>query len=628
VRSNVRPKWPGHVVALLAVAAGSACRPDAGQAANERAGERSPRTIEAPSTTIAEIGARIGAAPSSEDDGQWTMPAKNYASTRFSGLRDITVDNVGALEVAWTWPTGRMPGHEAPPLVVGATLFFVTPFPNELFALDLTTAPPTVKWHYAPPVLQGAAGVACCDQVNRGFMYAEGRIFFNTLDNQTIAVDAETGAEIWRVRLGDINRGETMTMAPLVVKDKVLVGNSGGELGVRGWLTALDAATGELAWRAYSTGPDTEVLIGAEYDPYYDAERGTDLGVSSWPAEAWRMGGGTVWGWLSYDPVLDLVYYGTSNPGPWNPEVRPGDNKWTSGIFARDPDTGFARWFYQTSPHDTFDYDGVNENVLIEREIDGRVRAVLLHPDRNGYLYELDRASGEVLSATPYAHITTTTGVDLATGRLQHVEEKAPVLGKVIRDICPSAAGAKDWQPSSYSPRTRLLYIPQQNLCTDWEVTGVNYVAGTPYLGVNSTMYAGPGGFRGELTAWDPEAAAPVWRLTERFPVWSGTLVTAGEVVFYGTMDRRFKAVDARTGERLWEYETSSGIVGQPISYRGPDGKQYVAVFAGVGGWAGAVVSQGLSAEDPTAGGGFVGAMQDLPQYTGAGGELYVFALP
>jgi lanthanide-dependent methanol dehydrogenase len=615
-------------LAACAALATAACTPEADDIARERAGQRSSPTVAIPAVVAPDLSARVTAAPNITDDGQWAMPAKDYASTRYSGLTEINVTNVASLAVAWQWPTGRMPGHEAPPLVIGSVLYFVTPFPNELFALELASAQPTVKWHYAPPVLMGAAGVACCDQVNRGIVYDGGRIFFNTLDNQTIAVDAESGAEIWRVRLGDINRGETMTMAPLVVKGKVLVGNSGGELGVRGWLTALDAASGEIAWRAFSTGPDADVLIGPDYDPHYEQERGTDLGVTSWPGEAWRIGGGTVWGWLSYDPELDLVYYGTSNPGPWNPDVRPGDNKWTSGIFARDPDTGFARWFYQLSPHDTFDYDGVNENVLIEREIAGQMRRVLLHPDRNGYIYEIDRASGEVLAAKPYVHITTSTGVDLATGRLQHAPEKSPELGKVIRDICPSAAGGKDWQPSSYSPRTRLLYIPHQNLCTDWEVTGVNYIAGTPYLGVNSTMYAGPGGHRGELTAWDPESGAPVWRLTERFPVWSGTLVTAGDVVFYGTMDRRFKAVDARTGEHLWEHETSSGIVGQPIAYRGPDGKQYVAVFAGVGGWAGAIVSQGLSPEDPTAGGGFVGAMQDLPQYTGAGGELYVFALP
>jgi PQQ-dependent dehydrogenase (methanol/ethanol family) len=598
-------------------------------AARERSGVRSPATIVIAPGVAAAVEARVAAAPTEEDDGQWTMPAKNHASTRYSGLREINAQNVANLAVAWTWPTGRNPGHEAPPLVVGSTMFFVTPFPNELFALDLTApGKPTIKWQYAPPVLPAAAGVACCDVVNRGFAYADGRLFFNTLDDQTVAVDAESGAELWRVRLGDINRGETMTMAPLVAKDKVLVGNSGGELGVRGWLTALDAATGAIAWRAYSTGPDSEVLIGPDYAPHYEQERGTDLGIHSWPGETWRTGGGAVWGWVSYDPELNLVYYGTSNPGPWNSEVRTGDNKFTSGIFARDADTGFARWFYQLSPHDTFDYDGVNENVLVDREIAGEMRHVLLHPDRNGYLYEIDRVTGEVLSAKPYGHITTSTGVDLATGRLQVAPGKEPELGKVIRDICPSAAGAKDWQPSSYSPRTRLLYLPHQNLCTDWEVTGVNYIAGTPYVGVNSTMYAGPGGHRGEVTAWDVESGGPAWQLTERFPVWSGTLVTAGDVVFYGTMDRRFKAVDARTGALKWEHETSSGIIGQPITYLGPDGKQYVAVFAGVGGWAGAVVSQSLSPEDPTAGGGFVGAMQDLPQYTGAGGELYVFALP
>jgi PQQ-dependent dehydrogenase (methanol/ethanol family) len=625
-RWEVRRRNSGLIgLAALVVCA---CIPDGEQSAGERSGQRSPATIALTPAANAAIEARLAAAPEAEDDGQWTMPARNYASWRFSGLADITADNVAGLAVAWTWPTGRMPGHEAPPLVIGSTLYFVTPFPNEVVALDLGSLPPVVKWQYAPPVLPSAAGVACCDQVNRGMVYADGRLFFNTLDNQTVAIDAETGSEVWRVRLGDINRGETMTMAPLVVKDKVLVGNSGGELGVRGWLTALDSATGTIAWRAYSTGPDSEVLIGAEYEPFYEQERGADLGVHSWPPDAWRIGGGTVWGWLSYDEELDLIYYGTANPGPWSPEVRPGDNKWTSGLFARDPDTGQARWFYQLSPHDTFDYDGVNENVLIDREIAGQRRRVLLHPDRNGYLYEIDRATGEVLSADPYVHITTSTGVDLATGRLKHAPEKMPELGKVIRDICPSAAGGKDWQPSSFSPRTRLLYIPHQNLCTDWEVTGVNYIAGTPYLGVNSTMYAGPGGHRGELTAWDVESRAPAWRLTERFPVWSGTLVTAGDLVFYGTMDRRFKAVDAVSGELKWEHETSSGVIGQPITYRGPDGKQYVAVFAGVGGWAGAIVSQGLSPEDPTAGGGFVGAMQDLPQYTGAGGELYVFALP
>jgi lanthanide-dependent methanol dehydrogenase len=258
------------------------------------------------------------------EDGQWTMPARDYAATRFSGLDQINRRNVRGLRLAWTFSDGNLFGHEGAPLVVGSTLYWVSPFPNQLFALDLTRPGAPQKWVYKPPLQRAAQGVACCDKVNRGAAYADGRIFFATLDNQVVAVDAATGAEAWRVRIGDINRGETITMAPLVVKGKVLVGNSGGEMGVRGWLTALDAATGRTAWRAYSTGPDADVLIGPDFRPFYAQDRGTDLGVTSWPPGAWETGGGTVWGWLSYDPALDLVYYGTGNPGPWNPEQRPG----------------------------------------------------------------------------------------------------------------------------------------------------------------------------------------------------------------------------------------------------------------------------------------------------------------
>ncbi len=555
------------------------------------------------------------------------MPAKDYASTRYSALAEIDRSNVRNLKQAWTFTTGNVRGHEAGPLVVGSTMYVVTPFPNFLYALDLTRQGEQ-RWSYRPPFAQPAPGVACCDVVNRGAAYADGRIYYVTLDNQAIAVDAASGREVWRVRLGDINNGETMTMAPLVVKGKVLVGNSGGELGVRGWLQALDAATGRTVWKAYSTGPDSDVLIGPNFRPFYASDRGKDLGVNSWPPDAWRQGGGTVWGWISYDPELDLIFYGTGNPGPWNPEQRPGDNKWTSGIFARDPDSGEARWFYQWSPHDLHDYDGINENVLVELPIGGRNRKVLIRPERNGYVYVMDRATGQVLSATPFAHLTSSRGEDLRTGRLRYAPEKEPKLGAVVRNICPSASGAKDWQPSSFSPRTRLLYIPHQNLCMDWESVEANYIAGTPYIGANVRFYAGPGGHRGELTAWDPVAARPAWKIRERFPVWSGALATAGDVVFYGTMDRWFKAVDARTGQVLWQFRTGSGIIGQPVTYRGADGKQYVPIFDGVGGWAGAVVSGDLSPQDPTAGGGFVGAMGDLPQYTSKGGTLYVFALP
>jgi PQQ-dependent dehydrogenase (methanol/ethanol family) len=402
-------------------------------------------------------GPRSQASAPQADDGQWLMPAKDYASTRYSGLDQINAGNVKNLKVAWTFSTGVVRGHEGAPLVVNDTMYLVTPFPNDLYAFDLTQPGAPAKWSFKPSPSAAAQGVACCDVVNRGAAYANGRIFYNTLDDHTVAVDAATGKQVWKTKVGDINQGETITMAPLVVKNKVLVGNSGGEMGVRGWLTALDTETGEIAWRAYSTGPDKDVLIGPDFKPFYAQDRGVDLGVKSWPAEAWKIGGGTVWGWISYDPELNLIYYGTGNPGPWNAEQRPGDNKWTAGIFARDADTGQARWFYQTSPHDLYDYDSVNELVLLDLQIGGRLRKVLVRPERNGYLYILDRATGEVLSADPYSHITSTTGVDLKTGRLQYVPEKQPEVGKVIREICPPSPGAKDWQPSAWSPRTGLL---------------------------------------------------------------------------------------------------------------------------------------------------------------------------
>ena len=573
----------------------------------------------------APTGASVAAEP---EDGQWPMPAKNYASTRFSGLEDINTSNAANLKLAWSFSTGVVRGHEAAPIVVNNTMYVITPYPNIVYALDLTQPGAPVKWKYESNPSSSSQGVACCDVINRGVVYSDGKIFFNTLDNNTIALDAATGTEVWKTRVGDINQGESMTMAPLVVKGKVLVGNSGGEFGVRGWLTALNAADGKIAWRAYHTGPDKDVLIGSNFHPFYPQDQGKELGVTSWPTDAWKIGGGTMWGWISYDPEQNLIFYGTGNPGPWNPDQRPGDNKWTCGIFARDPDTGEARWFYQLSPHDLHDYDGINEQILVDLPVNGQTRKVLLRPERNGYFYVIDRTNGQVLSANPFAYITSSKGVDLNTGRIIYNEEKKTEVGKVVREICPAAPGAKDWQPSAFSPKTGLVYIPHQNLCMDVEGLEANYIAGTPYVGANVRMYSGPGGHRGEFLAWDPVKNEKVWAIDENFPVWSGALVTAGNVVFYGTMDGWFKAVDAASGTLLWQFKCGSGIIGQPISYRGPDGKQYIAILAGVGGWSGAIVAGGLDPRDETAALGFVGAMGDLPNATTRGGMLYVFALP
>jgi len=568
------------------------------------------------------------ASASRPEDGQWTMPGRDYASTRYSALNQINSGNVAGLRPVFTFDTGVARGHEAAPLVVGPTMYIVTPFPNIVYALDLTRPRNPLKWMFRPRPLRSAPGVACCDVVNRGLAFDGGRLFLNTLDGQTIALEAESGREIWRTRLADINHGETVTMAPFVADGRVLVGSSGGEMGVRGWLVALDAASGSVVWRAYSTGPDADVLIGPNFHPYYSTDRGRDLGVHSWPPEAWKIGGGNPWGWISYDPQLRMVYYGTGNPGPWNPEQRPGDNKWTAGIFARDIATGEARWFYQSSPHDVFDHDDINESVLLDIPMGGRRRPVLVRPGRTGFMYVIDRRTGQVLSADPYAFVNSARGVDLGTGRLIPVQEKVPRTGRVTRMICPAAPGGKDWNPSSFSPRTGLLYVPHLNICMDEGMSSANYIEGTPYLGSEARMYAGPGGNRGVFTAWDPVARRTVWRIREDLPLWSGALATGGDIVFYGTMDGLFKAVDARTGRLLWQYQLNSGIIGQPVTYRGPDGRQYVAILAGVGGWSGGIVAGGFDKGDPTGGLGFFNAVPDLVSRTHAAGRLYVFALP
>src|ERR1043165_2033803 len=551
---------PASILAAFALLLSASCSSNSGgptQAPKQPAGNQP-------------TGATAASAP---EDGQWPMPAKNYASTRFSGLDETNTGNVQNLKVAWTFSVGVNRGQEAAPIVVGDTMYVATPYPNILYALDLTKEKQgSVKWSFDPKAAAAAQGVACCDYVNRGAVFAGGKVVFNTLDGQTIAVDAASGKEVWRAHLGDINKGESVTMAPLVVKDKVLVGNSGGEVGVR-----------------------------------------------------------PVWGWISYHPELNPIYHGTGNPGPWNPEQRPGDNLWTCGIFARNPDTGAAAWFYQWSPHDLHDYDGINEQILLALPVNGQTRKVLVRPERNGYVYVLDRATGEVLSANPFMQVTSSTGVDTKTGKLLYNPEMEPKMGQVVRGICPAAPGAKDWQPSSFSPRTGLVYIPHQNLCMDEEGVEANYIAGTPFVGANVKMYAGPGGNRGELCAWDPVKGNKVWAIQENFPVWSGTVVTAGDVVFYGTMDGWFKAVDARpeqNGKVLWSFKVGSGIIGQPVTFNGPDGKQYVAILSGVGGWPGAIVAAGLDPRDATGALGFNNAMKDLPQFTTAGGMLYVFSLP
>jgi PQQ-dependent dehydrogenase (methanol/ethanol family) len=464
--------------------------------------------------------------------------------------------------------------------------------------------------------------------VNRGASYDNGKVFYNTLDNHTVAVDAKTGKEVWVAKLGEITKGQTLTMAPLAAHGKIFVGNSGGEMGVLGWVTALDENSGKIVWRAYSVGADKDVKIGPRFKPFYPDAKGKDLGMTTWPNGRWQSGGGPVWGWISYDPKTNLIFYGTGNPGPWNSNQREGDNKWTSTIFARDADTGEAVWADQIGPHDLWDYDEINENLLLDLPINGQTRPVLVHPGRNGFLYVIDRASGQIYSADKYDTQTSMQRVDLKTGRPVNNEVFKPLLGKNITGVCPASPGTKDWQPTAYSPQTRLLYIPHQHLCMDFKTSEAAYIPGTPYVGAAVNMYAGPGGYRGEFAAWDFARHQKAWAIREKFPVWSGALVTAGNIAVYGTMDRWFKVVDATNGKLLYQFRAPSGFIGQPVTYQGSDGRQYLAMLSGVGGWAGALANAELDPRVRNGALGYTGAVNDLPAVTSGGSTLMVFALP
>ena len=565
----------------------------------------------------------------SKNPANWPMQEGNYEGWRYSPLSQITKDNVKDLRIGWQFSTGVLRGHEGSELVVGNMMYFETPHPDIVYAIDLDK-PGQIAWRYDANSAQAAVPQACCDVVNRGPAYADGKLFMTTLDNHVIALDAKTGKELWKVQNGDYKSGETITMSPLVVHDKVLVGNSGGEYGVRGTFTAYDINNGHTVWRTYSTGPDKDVHIDPQKTLMMGKPIGQlDLGLHTWQGDQWQHGGAAPWGWVTYDPELNLVYYGTSNPGTWNPNQRPGDNKWSATIFARDPDTGMAKWVYQMTPHDEWDFDGVNENILTDLNIGGQPRKVLVHFDRNGFAYTIDRTDGVPLVAEKYdPTVNWATAIDLKTGLPERVKQYSTSQGTEVnvKGICPAALGTKDQQPSAFSPKTRLFYVPTNHLCMDYEPIDISYVAGQPYVGAIVNMYgAGPGDELGRFIAWDAAKGKIVWQVPERWAVWSGALATGGDVVFYGTMDGFAKAVDAETGKVLWQQKLPSGIVGYFTTFE-HNSKQYVSVLSGIGGWAALGLAAGLT--QPTAGLGVVGAFQDLAKYTNLGGTLTVFELP
>ncbi|HVJ76298.1 MAG TPA: methanol/ethanol family PQQ-dependent dehydrogenase [Hyphomicrobium sp.] len=574
---------------------------------------------------------------------QWARVEGDYAATRYSTLNQITTSNVGQLKVAWTFSTGVLRGHESAPLVIGNMMYMVTPFPNIVYALNLDEDN-KIEWAYTPKQDPAVVPIMCCDVVNNGVQYAEGKIFLYQADTSLVALDAKTGKELWKSVNGDPKKGESGTMAPIIVKDKVIIGISGAEFGVRGHVTAYDMNSGKRVWRAYSLGPDSEMLFDPEKTTSLGKPVGKDSSLKTWNGDQWKIGGGTVWGWFSYDPDADLIYYGTANPSTWNPSQRAGpdgkpiDQKWTMSILARNPDTGVAKWAYQMTPFDEWDYDGVNENVLADIDVGGKKTPVLVHFDRNGFGYTLNRKDGELLVAEKFdPAVNWATGIDM--------DKASPNYGRPIRvakystfrdgkgadvntkGICPAALGSKDRQPASFSKLTGLFYVPTNHVCMDYEPFKVSYTAGQPYVGATLSMFPAPDshGGMGNFIAWDAGKGKIVWSKPEQFSVWSGALTTAGGVAFYGTLEGYFKAVDQKDGKELFKFKTPSGIIGSVMTWM-HGGKQYVGVLSGVGGWAGIGLAAGLT--NPNDGLGAVGGYAGLKQYTNLGGSFTAFSLP
>ena len=578
-------------------------------------------------------------APASAEDvsttgKDWSIQAGNLHNTRYSTLDQITEKNVNKLQVSWTFSTGVLRGHEGSPIVVGDTMYVHTPFPNIVYALDLNNDG-KILWKYEPKQDPNVIPVMCCDTVNRGLSFANGMIYLSQADTTLVALDAKTGKEAWKAVNGDPKKGETSTGTPFPIKDKILVGISGGEFGVQCHVTAYDQKTGKQVWRAYSEGPDDQIMVDPEKTTALGKPVGADSSLKTWKGDQWKTGGGCTWGWFSYDPDLNLMYYGSGNPSTWNPKQRPGDNKWSMTLWARNADTGMAKWVYQMTPHDEWDYDGINEVPLVDIKIDGKERKVLAHFDRNGFGYTLDRVTGELLVAEKFdPAVNWATKVDM--------DKSSPTYGRPLvvakystdqngedvnsKGICPAALGSKDEQPAAFSPKTSLFYVPTNHVCMDYEPFRVSYTPGQPYVGATLSMFPAPGGNdMGNFIAWDASKGKIVWSDPEQFSVWSGALATAGDVVFYGTLEGYLKAVDAKSGKLLYKFKTPSGIIGNVMTYE-HKGKQYVAVLSGVGGWAGIGLAAGLT--DPHAGLGAVGGYAALNSYTSLGGTLTVFALP
>jgi PQQ-dependent dehydrogenase (methanol/ethanol family) len=503
-------------------------------------------------------------------NADWQYYGGDPGKTHWSELDQINTSNVQKLKVSWVLQLGTLRSQESTPLVVGDTLYVTSSFgPKHVFAVDARSG--ALRWRHDPEIAADVDPYGCCDVNSRGAAYAEGKLFVGLLDGRLRALDAATGKELWTATVVDYKQGSVITSPPVVAKNKVVIGFGGGEYGVRGSLQAYDMNTGREVWRTWLTPGAGEP------------------GSETWKGDSWKTGGGAAWALGSYDPQLNLVFYGTSNPGPWNASVRGPDrsdygnftNLYTSASVALDGDTGKIVWYYQSTPHDAWDYDGVNELLVADLTIDGQKTPVVIKGDRNGFLYVIDRRNGKLISAKAFQYINWAKGVDMTTGRPIEDPEMRPRQGYRAKGICPAAIGAKNWMPMALNPHTGIIFLPTFNLCMDMEFVAQEYKRGAFYLAADFEIgKPGPGGFMGEAIAWDPVKQEAVWRNKEALPYVGGMLATAGGLVFHGNTEGWFKALDQRTGELLWKFNTGSGIHAGPMTYM-IDGVQYVGVVSG-----------------------------------------------
>jgi PQQ-dependent dehydrogenase (methanol/ethanol family) len=504
------------------------------------------------------------------DEAGWPMYGHDYGNTRFSPLKQITTQNVANLKLVYSLQLGSLRSNESTPIVIGDTLYVSSSFgPKNVFAVDAATG--ARKWVYEPEIPDDVMQFACCDVNNRGVTYADGKIFVGRLDGKLAALDAKTGKELWVTQVVDYKQGSVITSPPLVVKDMVITGFGGGEYGVRGSLQAYDVNTGKQVWKSYT--------VAGPGDPNQE----------TWKGDSWEHGGGAPWLVGSYDPKTNTVFWGTSNPGPWNSAVRStgnGDygkltNLYTTSTIAFDADSGRIKWWMQSTPEDAWDYDGVNEAVLADIPIDGKSTPVYLKADRNGFFYVVNRENGKLISAEKFVPSTNwASKIDVATGKPVENPEYRPGPGHPVKMVCPNLLGGKNWQPMSFNPETGLVYIPSSNFCMDWSVSDISYRRGVFYLGAEFPAHPGPGGYLGELIAWDPVKQKKVWGVKSDLPFNGGTLSTAGGLTFWGDLHGEFHAYDAKNGSELWHVQLGSGIGAGPITYS-VNGKQYVAVVVG-----------------------------------------------